>query len=231
MQVKQDKIVKMFDDIAPTYDKLNRILSFGVDKSWRKKAIKEVLKNAPQSVKIADIACGTGDMIALWQDLAHKTVQIVGVDPSEQMLEIARKKIKDAKFIKAYAQNLPLNNDSIDILSISYGIRNVIERKKAFNEFARVLKKGGILLILEFTKREKGGVLAWGRDFYLAKILPKIGKFISKNATAYSYLPDSIDSFLSKDELILELENAGFSLVKYQNFSLGISSGFILKKN
>lgn len=93
MQVKQDKIVKMFDDIAPTYDKLNRILSFGVDKSWRKKAIKEVLKNAPQSVKIADIACGTGDMIALWQDLAHKTVQIVGVDPSEQMLDIGARRL------------------------------------------------------------------------------------------------------------------------------------------
>lgn len=231
---KQAQIVAMFDSIAPSYDKLNRILSFGVDKSWRKKAIKEVLKCAPQSVEIVDVACGTGDMIALWRDLAAKfhtqIVKIQGLDPSEEMLNIARKKFTNTEFIKAYAQNLPLNDGSADILSISYGIRNVTERQKAFSEFARVLKKGGILLILEFTRREKGGILGTLRDFYLAKILPKIGRLISKNATAYTYLPESIDGFLSKDELISELEKAGFSMLKYQKFSLGISSGFVMRK-
>lgn len=232
---KQEQIIAMFNQIAPNYDRANRILSFGIDKSWRIKGIKRTLENVrEQELNILDIACGTGDMIELWQkqvtNFDKKIRCIKGIDASYAMLEIARQKFPNLEFIEAQAQNLPLNDESANIISISYGIRNVIQRQKALQEFARVLKNGGFLLILEFTKREKGGILALCRDFYLKRILPKLGKMISKNKDAYEYLPNSIDDFLNKDELIKELENANFTLVRYENFSFGISSAFLAQK-
>ena len=225
----------MFNQIAPSYDKANRILSFGVDKSWRVKGIKRVFESVPQkSVDIVDIACGTGDMIELWQKLAPKfereIISLKGIDASEKMLEIAKHKFPRVDFTQALAQNLPLKDESADIISISYGLRNVVERQQALNEFNRVLKNGGLLLILEFTKREKGGLLALCRDFYLKRILPTLGGLISHDKAAYEYLPNSIEDFLGKDELIKELESANFSLVRVESFSFGISSAFIAQK-
>lgn len=233
---KQNQIISMFNQIAPSYDKANRILSFGVDKSWRVKGIKRVLESLPQkSVAILDIACGTGDMIELWSKICpefnKELKSIKGIDPSHAMLEIARSKFQSVEFVEALAQNLPEKDESADIVSISYGLRNVVERQKALCEFNRVLKNGGILLILEFTKREKGGILARCRDFYLRHILPKIGGFISHDKDAYEYLPNSIEDFLSKDELIAELENANFTLLQVQSFSFGISTAFIAQKS
>ncbi|TQR60863.1 bifunctional demethylmenaquinone methyltransferase/2-methoxy-6-polyprenyl-1,4-benzoquinol methylase UbiE [Campylobacter troglodytis] len=232
---KQEQIVELFDQIAPTYDKLNRILSFGVDTSWRVAGIRGVLERmSAQSLDILDIACGTGDMLGLWTRLCaqfNKELQSLrGIDPSSAMLELAKQKFPQCEFIKAEAANLPIDNETADIISISYGLRNVIERQKALSEFFRVLKKGGFLLILEFTKREKGGLLKWCRDFYLSRILPKIGKFISKNQVAYEYLPSSIEGFLSKEELARELEEAGFFVVELKSFSLDISTAFIATK-
>lgn len=232
---KQEQIVEMFNQIAPTYDKANRILSFGVDTSWRIKGISWVLTHYPHdTLNIVDVACGTGDMIALWQKKAtefHKKIQSIrGVDPSSAMLEVARSKFPKLEFIKAYAQALPLADESTDIISISYGIRNVMQRKEALSEFARVLKKGGFLLILEFTKRDKGGLVSWCRDFYLKNILPKLGGFISKNTKAYEYLPSSIEGFLNKDELMSELSEAGFENVEFKSFSFGVSSMFVAMK-
>ncbi|MCH5336300.1 MAG: bifunctional demethylmenaquinone methyltransferase/2-methoxy-6-polyprenyl-1,4-benzoquinol methylase UbiE [Campylobacter sp.] len=232
---KQDKIIEMFNQIAPTYDKSNRILSFGMDISWRKKACEKVLKlYSKQDLNIIDVACGTGDMIEIWQKSALNSgkniVSIKGIDPSKGMLEVAKQRFEGLEFIEAKAQNLPLENESADIMSISYGIRNVMERKEALNEFARVLKKDGIFLVLEFTKRKKGGFIATCRDFYLKNILPSLGGMISKNKDAYKYLPDSIEDFLSEEEFIEELENAGFKMLEFQNFSFGVSSMFIAKK-
>lgn len=232
---KQEQIVEMFDKIAPSYDKANRILSFGVDTSWRNAGIKSVLSLIkPAKLDILDIACGTGDMIALWQQKCpkfNKEIQsIKGIDPSSAMLEIAKSKFKKLEFIKAFAQDLPVKDGSADIVSISYGLRNVTERQKALSEFNRVLKDEGILLILEFTKRDKGGLLAWCRDFYLKHILPALGGFISHDKGAYEYLPLSIEGFLGQDELIKELESANFRLLSVESFSLGISTAFIAQK-
>lgn len=232
---KQEQIIEMFNQIAPSYDRANRILSFGVDRSWRIKGITWALQNITHNqLDILDIACGTGDMIELWQkkskQFGKNISSIKGIDPSSAMLEIAKQKFTNVEFIEAKAQNLPIKDESADIISISYGIRNVIEREKAFQEFFRVLKNGGFLLILEFTKREKSGFFAWCRDFYLTHILPKLGKLISKNKQAYEYLPNSIEHFLSKDELIKELECANFTLIHYESFSFGVSSAFIAQK-
>lgn len=257
---KQDKIIQMFDQIAPTYDKANRILSFGIDVKWRIIGCDRVLKcfdkvkkldtplkelskiddkNSSPRLKIADVACGTGDMIMIWhteaKKLNKKISSITGIDPSANMLHLAKEKItknklKNVNFIQAGAEKLPLDSDSIDILSISYGIRNVVQRKEALAEFARVLTKNGLLLVLEFTKPSKNGILQRINAFYMKWILPKIGGFISKNKNAYEYLPDSIDAFLTEEGFMDELNEAGFDMMYCENFSFGISSMFIAKK-
>lgn len=232
---KQDKIIEMFNQIAPTYDKANRILSFGVDVSWRKFACQRVLKlYEKDNLNIVDVACGTGDMVEIWQEIAKKLSKnisnIKGIDPSSGMLNIAKQKFPNTEFIKASAQALPLESESADIISISYGIRNVIERQKALSEFARVLKKNGIFVVLEFTKREKGGFIASFRDFYLKNVLPSLGGIISKNKSAYEYLPNSIESFLSKEEFIAELKETSFETLEFKSFSFGVSSMFVAKK-
>lgn len=277
---KQEQIIQMFDAIAPTYDKANRILSFGVDIKWRQKACEKVLKcfdesgnlgvfmskstqkNAPKStkskkkenlkehlqnaknpkiegLKIADIACGTGDMMLVWESQAKKIdkkiASITGIDPSANMLALAKEKVaqaglKNAHFLQAGAEKLSLESGEFDILSIAYGIRNVVQRKEALSEFARVLKKDGILLVLEFSKPSKNGILQKINEFYLKFILPKIGGFISKNKSAYEYLPHSIDDFLTQADFIKELENAGFDMMYCESFSFGICSVFIARK-
>lgn len=233
---KQEKIVSMFNDIAGTYDVANRVLSMGIDKSWRNKACNKTfeLYNKKQIDKIVDVACGTGDMIMFWQQIAKENgielKNIVGVDPSVGMMEVGKKKLPDVEFIEAFATEMPLEDSSADIISISYGIRNVVERQEAFNEFARVLKKDGLVVISEFTKNEKTNPLDYLTDFYMNKILPTLGGIISKNKEAYTYLPNSIDEFLTKDNLCKELKQAGLEPVHVKSFSMNISTLIIARK-
>ena len=232
---KQEKIVDMFNQIAPTYDVANRVLSLGVDVSWRKFACRymlEIFKN--KSINIVDVACGTGDMMGLWSEISKEFgVQIknlTGIDPSSGMLKEARAKFPNFKFIEAYADNTTLVSGEAQILSISYGIRNVVERKAALREFNRVLALNGYVVVLEFTKRQKKGIITSLRDFYLSKILPSIGGFISKNKEAYEYLPSSIENFLDAKSFCDELIEAGFEIELCKGFSMDISTLFIAKK-
>ena len=232
---KQEKIVKMFDDIAPTYDKANRVLSMGVDIQWRKKACDETFARYKKPIDlIVDVACGTGDMMGYWQKRAQKqginVARMLGVDPSVGMVEVGKEKFPDFEFVISDATNLPIEDSSADILSISYGIRNVVKRQEAFVEFARVLKKGAYVVILEFTKDDKKGSLFAIKDFYMNKVLPKIGGFISKNKEAYEYLPNSIEGFLTADMLQFELDKAGFTTEFSKSFSMDISTLLIAKK-
>lgn len=232
---KQEKIVKMFDQIAPTYDVANRVLSLGIDIKWRREACEFALSEYSKSeLDIVDVACGTGDMMKIWQDTAKKhgikINSLIGIDPSSGMLAKAREKFSDFKFIEAYADNTTLQSGSADILSISYGIRNVIERKEALKEFNRVLKNDGFVVVLEFTRRSKDGIISRLRDFYLQKILPKIGGFISKNKEAYEYLPNSIDGFLDAQTFCDELRIYGFEIILCKSFSADISTLFVAKK-
>ena len=232
---KQEKIVEMFNEIAPTYDKANRVISFGVDVSWRKKAVRAVLKKFKnQNIKIVDVACGTGDMMGTWANLAGdfsvKIDEIIGIDPSTGMLEVAKEKFKDFKFITASATETTLQSGSADILSISYGIRNVVELDKALVEFNRVLKIGGYLVVLEFTKSSKKSLVFRARDFYVNKILPSLGGFVSKNKEAYEYLPNSIGNFLDTAEFKQKLENSGFEVEISKGFSFDVTTLFVAKK-
>jgi len=233
---KQKKIVSMFDDIAKTYDLANRVLSFGSDIAWRKRACEKAygFYNKSEVKRITDVACGTGDMLGFWQKIADKkgikVDEYLGIDPSSGMLEVAKEKFPNFSYIKAYAQSMPIEDSSSDFVSITYGIRNVVDRVEAINEFYRVLKPGGMLVILEFTKRERANFIDNVTQFYMKKILPTIGGLVSGNKEAYEYLPNSIDNFLTTEHLISELESNGFEIKYVKAFSFGISTLFIAKK-
>lgn len=232
---KQKKIVDMFNDIAPTYDKANRVLSMGVDIQWRKRACDETYERYGNNIDlIVDVACGTGDMMSYWKRQADKAgrnvKKILGVDPSTGMVDVGKKKFPNFEFVISDATKLPLENQSADILSISYGIRNVVKREEAFREFARVIKKDGYVVILEFTKDDKKGFFFSIKDFYMNKVLPKIGGFISKNKEAYEYLPSSIEGFLTAEVLQAELDMAGFTTEFVKSFSMDISTLVIAKR-
>ena len=226
----------MFDDIAKTYDVANRVLSFGIDKSWRKEACNLTFdKLGKQKIdSVLDVACGTGDMCEFWDKIANDrdiTIdKITGIDPSVGMLEEAKKKGLKADFIEGQAKDLPCKENRADILSISYGLRNVVDRKEGLSEFHRVLKPDGLLVILEFTKLPKQKISAKVRDFYMKKVLPLVGGFLSKNYNAYTYLPDSIDDFLTTENLTQELQEVGFKIEVIKGNAMDISTLFIARK-
>ena len=233
---KQNKIVSMFDNIAPTYDTANRVMSMGVDKSWRRKACDKAYNfyNNDSIDKIVDVACGTGDMMDYWRSRAEISGiaigEIVGVDPSVGMVDVAREKYPKFNYHIAKATEIPLSDASADILSITYGIRNVVEREAALGEFNRVLKQNGLFVILEFMRNENPSLLGKIRDFYMNKILPKVGGFISKNLEAYEYLPNSIGDFATVGQMKKELEDAGFVILYAKSFSMDISTLLIAQK-
>ncbi|SFV53784.1 Ubiquinone/menaquinone biosynthesis methyltransferase UbiE @ 2-heptaprenyl-1,4-naphthoquinone methyltransferase MenG [hydrothermal vent metagenome] len=233
---KQEKIVTMFDDIASTYDKANRVLSMGIDIQWRKKGCDKAFEilGKKELGQITDVATGTGDLLIYWREQAVKNgVNIdkyVGVDPSVGMLDVARGKVDFATFIEGKAQALPITDESSDVISISYGIRNVVDRVEALQEFNRALKPGGLVVILEFTKQNRRGIVDKIVDFGMKNVLPRVGGFISKNYEAYKYLPDSIEEFLTTEMLAKELEEAGFEMKYTKSFSMGISTLLVAQK-
>lgn len=233
---KQDKIVGMFDEIASTYDLANRVLSMGIDKQWRRKGCDKAYEilGKKEIDQITDVACGTGDLLLFWDEYAKKhKVEVknyVGVDPSVGMLDVARKKVDFAEFKEGKAQELPVEDNATEIVSISYGIRNVVDRVEALQEFYRALKPNGIVVILEFTKQERTGFISKIVDFGMKKVLPTVGGLISKNYAAYKYLPDSIEEFLTTEMLAKELEEAGFEMKYTKSFSMGISTLLIAQK-
>jgi demethylmenaquinone methyltransferase/2-methoxy-6-polyprenyl-1,4-benzoquinol methylase len=235
-QEKQEKIVTMFDDIASTYDLANRVLSFGIDKQWRKKGCNKAYEilDTERLDQITDVATGTGDLLMYWKNIAKdKGIDVkkfVGVDPSVGMLEVAKEKVNFAEFIEGKAQALPIADESTNIISISYGIRNVVDRVEALQEFYRALKPGGIVVILEFTKQDRSSIIDKVVDFGMKNVLPRIGGIISKNYEAYKYLPDSIEEFLTTEMLEKELEEAGFEMKYSKSFSMGISTLLVAQK-
>jgi len=235
MDKKQKQIIKMFDDISKTYDLLNRLLSFGIDKRWRKIACKRAFDiYALPPKRIVDVACGTGDVLLFWDKEATKRkysgIEYFGVDPSIGMLDVAKEKVSFAQFINSGATDLKLGDESADIVSIAYGIRNVVKRQEAWKEFYRVLKPGGLLVVLEFTKDKDFNLFAEITKWYMKKAIPFIGRLISKHHGAYSYLPDSIDAFATTKQLKEEMLEAGFGTEFIQGYSFNISTLFIMRK-
>lgn len=226
--IDKSKSPEMFDGISSKYDLTNKIISLGVDRNWRQKLARLVAKKPGSDV--LDLATGTGDVIVDLLRIA-KPRRIVGIDPAEGMLEVARKKIKgDISELQAGdAQDLNLENDSFDFATIAFGIRNIPDPQKALNEMFRVLKPGGEALVLEFSLPENRMIRS-GFLFYLRNLLPKLGAMITGDLPAYLYLDQTIESFPCGKEFGKLLEKAGFSDVTYHKLTFGIATIYQAKK-
>ncbi len=205
----------MFDDVAHAYDKTNDLLSFGQAKLWRKKVLEKV---DPQSgEKILDIAAGTGT-----SSMALKLpgVEVVAADFSKGMLAEGKKRYPELEFVFADAMKLPFKNNEFDVVTMSFGLRNVQDRDKALGEFLRVLKPGGRLVICEFS--HVPGLLGLFYRAYLTLILPLVSRLASKTPDAYSYLSESIVAWPKQAELAKDIAKAGFSKTQWKNLSFGV---------
>ncbi len=222
---KKQQVEEMFDNISPRYDALNHILSLNIDKNWRKKVVKKAAAEHPK--KILDVATGTADLaIALAKANPEK---IVGIDISQGMLDVGAKKIREKNLDglislqKADSENLPFEDGSFDVVTVAFGVRNFENLSKGLKELNRVLKKGGKLLVLEFSQPQKFP-FKQGYNFYFKNILPLIGKIVSKDDAAYTYLPASVGAFPFGEKFIQEMATAGFSKNKFQPVTFGVAS-------
>lgn len=223
---RQD-IWKLFDSISPTYDKVNRVLSLGMDQMWRKKMAKYLPPKA--NLKILDLATGTGDQALALLNSKASIHSLIGIDLSSEMLAIAKLKLKDrANFLRADAEKLPFQKAHFDAASFSFGIRNVTDPLVSLKEIYRVLKPKGRCLILEFSLPPQPIRSVF--VFYLRHILPFIGGFLSRQKQAYSYLNKTIETFPCGKEFCLLMKEAGFSRIRVVPMALGGVSLYIGEK-
>lgn len=223
-EAKKAQVEQMFDNIAPSYDLLNRVLTLGIDTTWRKKAINTIKKEQPKH--LLDIATGTAD-IAIEAYRLIKPAQITGIDISHEMLEKGREKVSkkglDATItlLKEDSENLSFSDDTFDVATASFGVRNFENLDKGLKEIQRVLEPGGQVVILEFTKPTS---FPFKQLFnvYFKYILPVIGKFKSKDSRAYEYLYESVQAFPDYDLFLTRMRSAGFKDCSYKKLSLGI---------
>lgn len=205
----------MFDDVAASYDKTNDLLSFGQARLWRTAVRKAISPKAPD--RILDIAAGTGTSSMA---LLAEGVSVVAADFSNGMLDEGRKRYPKLEFVFADAMKLPFNDAEFDVVTMSFGLRNVENHNVALKEFFRVLKPGGRLVICEFS--HVGGVFGPLYRLYLKYVLPKLSALFSKSPDAYDYLAESIAAWPNQKALKLDIEKAGFSAVKFRNLTLGV---------
>ncbi len=223
---KKKQVEQMFDTISGNYDGLNRLISLGTDTKWRKKVIKMVAERKPDT--ILDIATGTGDLAIKFAEKTS-TSKIVGLDLSEGMLSIARKKVlgtsieNTIEFIKGDSEALPFGNDSFEAITVSFGIRNFEDLEKGLSEIYRVLKPNGLFVILETSVPTKFP-FKQGYFFYCKGLLPFIGKIFSKDKVAYKYLSESASVFPYGEKLNNILRKIGFIEVKNKPQTFGVAT-------
>lgn len=222
---KKGQVEEMFDSISNRYDLLNHLLSANIDKVWRRNVIKRIKKYQPKT--ILDIATGTGDfaIAATKIDVA----KVIGIDISEGMLKVGRKKIEKRKLsdrielIKADSENLPFDDNSFDAAMVGFGVRNFENLEKGLSEVLRVLKPGGVFFILEFSKPEKTP-FKQVYHIYFNRILPFIGRIISKDKNAYDYLPESVNEFPYGESFLDILANVGLIKNTFYSQTFGIAT-------
>jgi len=228
---KKAQVAQMFDNISKKYDFLNHFLSMGIDVGWRKKVVKIIGKQNPDS--ILDIATGTGDLAIMLADL--KVSEIVGLDLSAGMLAVGTEKVKAKHLSKVIAmiqgdsENLPFEDNRFDAITVSFGVRNFENLTKGLSEILRVLKPQGKLVILEFSKPESF-IMKHLYGFYSSVILPFLGKLISKDRSAYTYLPESVAAFPYGKAFNQILKNVGFNAIENQPVSFGIATIYSASK-
>jgi demethylmenaquinone methyltransferase/2-methoxy-6-polyprenyl-1,4-benzoquinol methylase len=232
---KRLRVQRMFANIAPSYDLNNRLHSFWMDQSWRRKAVR--LAQIRPGDRIVDVACGTGDLtLAFFEGLPKcdpTAAQVVGIDFTQEMLPIAVAKwsrhaaktkvaAKGVSFINGDAQNLPLPDACCDVASIAFGIRNVVDPSAAVKEFFRILRPGGRAIILEFST-PTNPLFGTLYNFYFKQILPRTATWISGDKTgAYKYLPQSVRTFIGRQTMVEMLATAGFADIEQHPMTFGI---------
>lgn len=229
------RVSGMFDAIAGRYDLLNHLLSAGLDKRWRKQAIDTLHLTGWETV--LDLCTGTADLAIAAMDAAQPARRVIGIDFSSAMLQIGKAKIGGAgasapasiALVRGDATRIPLADASVDAVTIGFGIRNVEQPAVACREIVRVLKGGGKLVILEFSL-PRSAILRNCYLWYFRRILPVIGRAISKHPSAYTYLPESVEAFPSPDAFAQQLRAAGFSSVKVASLTFGIVYMFVAVK-
>lgn len=229
---KQEQIRRMFDKIAPSYDRLNHALSLGIDRRWRRTAVDALGKHKPQ--QILDIATGTGDF-ALLLAKRIKPQHIVGADISEGMMAVGREKVKEEglqnfiSFQHEDCMQLSFPDGSFDAVTSSYGVRNFQNLDKGLQEMQRVLRPGGHLLIVELTPPPRFPMkqLFW---LYAHVVMPLLGRLISHDDSAYTYLPASMEAFPQPEQMEGILRKAGFAEVQWRRFTFGISTMYLATK-
>jgi len=229
---KGERIREMFDSIAPRYDLLNRLLSLGIDRKWRRFAVKQI--RFAEGGKVLDVATGTADVALEIAAATPESVTVTGVDFSPQMIELGREKVKQSHFSDritlhvAPCESIPFEANSFDSATIAFGIRNVVDRACGLKEILRVLKPNGRIVILEFSNPQSKIFKAL-YNFYFLKILPVVGGLIS-NFGAYKYLPDSVREFPSQAQFKIIMSEAGFKAVTHKDLTFGIATVYTGEK-
>lgn len=221
---KKQQVATMFDRIAFKYDFLNRFLSAGIDVSWRKKAINVLKENRPQN--ILDVATGTADVAILCHKLLHPQ-KITGIDISAGMLEIGRSKVKKLglenciTLVKGDGETINFPDNSFDAITVAFGVRNFEHLETGLQEMYRVLKPGGQMVVLEFS-RPKNVVIKKLYNFYMDTVAPNFGNLFAKNKDAYQYLNDSAQKFPEREQFAEILKNTGYKNILIKPLTLGI---------
>ena len=228
---KKTQVAEMFDNISPKYDFLNHLLSAGIDKRWRKKAVRMLKPKNPKL--ILDIATGTGDFAV--EALKLNPDKIIGMDISAGMLEVGKKKMKQKKVDHIVdmqlgdSENLPFEENKFDAVIVSFGVRNFENLEKGLSEILRVLRPGGSLTVIEFSQPQSFPFKQL-YNFYFRNILPLVGKIVSKDASAYTYLPESVSAFPFGKNFTDILDKLGYKQTKCTPLTFGISSIYTAEK-
>ena len=223
-QGKKEQVEAIFDQIAGRYDLLNRFLSVGIDKGWRKKAIRELKDLQPEN--ILDVATGTADVAIMTQKIL-KPKKITGIDISEQMLAVGRQKVaklglnEHIELLKGDSEAINFPDNSFDAITVAFGVRNFENLDKGLSEMYRVLKPGGRAMILEFSKPKQVAFKGL-YNLYLNVVAPRAGQWLSKNKDAYQYLNNSVKAFPEGETFLHILQQAGFSDTRLKRLTLGI---------
>jgi demethylmenaquinone methyltransferase/2-methoxy-6-polyprenyl-1,4-benzoquinol methylase len=228
---KKEQVARMFNNISKRYDLLNHLLSLGIDRGWRNKAIRQLKPLQPRI--ILDVATGTGDFAIQAMDLSPE--KIIGIDISTGMLEVGKRKLLERNLGDRVelqwgdSENLSFAENKFDAVTVAFGVRNFENLEKGLREIIRVLRPGGQVVILEFSKPRKFP-FKQVYLFYFRFVLPRIGRLVSKDKAAYTYLPESVEVFPDGDDFLNILRDVGFNETRCEPLTFGISSIYTGRK-
>ncbi len=228
---KKEQIATMFDHIAPKYDFLNHTLSFGIDKLWRRKAIRLISGYSPET--ILDVATGTGDFaIAALRSGARK---VTGIDISKEMVAVGKEKVKKLgledriELMAGDSESIQFPDESFDAATVAFGVRNFENLGKGLGELFRILKKGGTVCILEFSK-PRNSLVKFGYKCYSKWLMPAVGRLVSGDRSAYTFLPESVEGFPDGEKFITFMSESGFEQIREYRLTFGIATIYLGKK-